>query len=145
MKEYKRYVELESTSISFPYLVVNIGSGVSILKVSAPGKFERVSGSSVGGGTFWGLCRLLVPSARIDDPSLGDSAYEKCLELAKNGDSTTVDMLVRDIFGGDCKLPPACLPCLFHFSFSVFLRSTINLLSYFLPPPSPLMLEKMTT
>ena len=34
----------------FPYLVVNIGSGVSILKVKSPGVFERVSGSSLGGG-----------------------------------------------------------------------------------------------
>jgi hypothetical protein len=44
----------------FPYLLVNIGSGVSILRVDDYGRFERVSGTSVGGGTFWGLCRLLT-------------------------------------------------------------------------------------
>ena len=33
-------------------MVVNIGSGVSILKVKSPGVFERVSGSSLGGGTY---------------------------------------------------------------------------------------------
>lgn len=37
-------------TLEFPYLVVNIGSGVSILKVTGPGTFERVSGSSLGGG-----------------------------------------------------------------------------------------------
>ena len=42
--------EMFCTNELFPYLVVNIGSGVSILKVKSPGVFERVSGSSLGGG-----------------------------------------------------------------------------------------------
>ena len=37
----------------YPYLLVNIGSGVSICKVNSPDSFERVSGTSLGGGTFW--------------------------------------------------------------------------------------------
>ena len=45
----------------FPFLLVNIGSGVSIVKVNGLRSFERVSGSAIGGGTFWGLCRLLCP------------------------------------------------------------------------------------
>lgn len=36
----------------YPYLLVNIGSGVSILKVTSDTSYERVSGSSLGGGTF---------------------------------------------------------------------------------------------
>ncbi len=48
-KEYTRRVVLPN-SPAFPYLVVNIGSGVSILKVTGPGKAERVSGTSLGGG-----------------------------------------------------------------------------------------------
>ncbi|GKA87724.1 pantothenate kinase 1 [Tanacetum coccineum] len=32
----------------FPYLLVNIGSGVSMIKVDGDGKFERVSGTSIG-------------------------------------------------------------------------------------------------
>lgn len=77
----------------FPYLLINIGSGVSIvkvlhwiqipllhnthktiqilrlskgsthvlfLKVEAEDKFERIGGSSIGGGTFWGLGALLT-------------------------------------------------------------------------------------
>ena len=36
----------------FPYLLVNCGSGVSILKVTGPESFERVSGSPLGGGAL---------------------------------------------------------------------------------------------
>ena len=47
---------LDSRSLATlpPYLLVNIGTGVSILKVESDGKFERVSGSGLGGGTYWG-------------------------------------------------------------------------------------------
>ena len=94
-KEYTQRVQMPYNSLSptspFPYLIVNIGSGVSILKISAPGKYERVSGSSVGGGTYWGLCRLLVPSK---------DTYEGVLDLADKGDPSAVDMLVKDIYGG---------------------------------------------
>lgn len=44
----------------FPYLLVNIGSGVSILKVESEEEFERVGGTATGGGTFWGLGSLLT-------------------------------------------------------------------------------------
>lgn len=36
----------------YPYLLVNIGSGVSVLKVTGDKSYERVSGSSLGGGVF---------------------------------------------------------------------------------------------
>jgi pantothenate kinase len=53
-KEFTRRVVLPVSNgqagPAFPYLVVNIGSGVSILKVTGPGKAERVSGTSLGGG-----------------------------------------------------------------------------------------------
>jgi type II pantothenate kinase len=57
----------EDPSFTYPYLVVNIGSGVSILKVTSPTAFERVSGSSIGGGTYWGLCRLLTKCDKYED------------------------------------------------------------------------------
>jgi type II pantothenate kinase len=74
----------------FPYLIVNIGSGVSILKVSSTDKYERVSGSSLGGGTYWGLCRLFTRC----------SSFEEAMDMAETGDSKQIDMLVRDIYGG---------------------------------------------
>lgn len=74
----------------YPYLLVNIGSGVSFVKVDGEGVFERVSGTNLGGGTFWGLCRLLT---RV-------RSFDEMLELSSRGDSRKVDMLVGDIYGG---------------------------------------------
>lgn len=76
VKEYTQKVmipyENVMSSNPFPYLVVNIGSGVSILKVRAPNDFERVSGSAIGGGTYWGLCRLLTKC----------TSYENAIDLS---------------------------------------------------------------
>lgn len=53
--------------------------------------FYSVCVSSLGGGTFLGLCCLLT----------GCSTFEEALEMASQGESTRVDKLVRDIYGGD--------------------------------------------
>ncbi|KAL0276032.1 UNVERIFIED_CONTAM: hypothetical protein PYX00_003707 [Menopon gallinae] len=75
----------------FPYLLVNIGSGVSVLKVVDDGSYERIGGTATGGGTFWGLGSLLTSAKTFDE----------LLELAEGGDHRKVDMLVSDIYGGD--------------------------------------------
>ncbi|KAJ3107969.1 hypothetical protein HDU97_002549 [Phlyctochytrium planicorne] len=75
----------------FPYLLVNIGSGVSILKVTSDETYERISGTSLGGGTLWGLLSMLTSA----------KSYDEMLELSKEGDNKNVDMLVGDIYGGD--------------------------------------------
>uniref|UniRef100_A0A670IFX8 4'-phosphopantetheine phosphatase n=1 Tax=Podarcis muralis TaxID=64176 RepID=A0A670IFX8_PODMU len=74
----------------FPYLLVNIGSGVSIVKVETEDKFEWIGGSSIGGGTFWGLGTLLTQTKKFDE----------LLQLASKGRHTNVDMLVKDVYGG---------------------------------------------
>ena len=74
----------------YPYLLVNIGSGVSLIKVDSAEEYSRVSGTSLGGGTFWGLCKLLT----------GARSFDEMLELSIQGDNTAVDMLVGDIYGG---------------------------------------------
>lgn len=84
---------LDINSHPFPYLLVNIGSGVSIVEVTGHQQFERVSGSSLGGGTFWGLARIL----------LGCETFDDVINLTHSGDNTNVDMLVRDIYGGAYK------------------------------------------
>ena len=76
---------------SYPYIVVNIGSGVSILLVKGERKYKRISGTSIGGGTFLGLCCLLTSC----------STYEEAIDLATRGNSNKVDKLVKDIYGGD--------------------------------------------
>ncbi|KKY19739.1 putative pantothenate kinase [Phaeomoniella chlamydospora] len=73
----------------YPYLLVNIGSGVSMIKVSGPKQFQRVGGTSLGGGTFWGILSLLT----------GARTFDEMLAMAENGDNSGVDMLVGDIYG----------------------------------------------
>lgn len=75
----------------YPYLVVNIGSGVSILAVYSSTSYSRISGSSIGGGTFLGLCCLLTQCETFDE----------AIKLAKAGSSSQIDKLVKDIYGGD--------------------------------------------
>ena len=77
------------SSRTYPYLLVNIGSGVSMIKVSGPREFQRVGGTSLGGGTLWGLLSLLT----------GARNFEEMLGMAECGDNTHVDMLVGDIYG----------------------------------------------
>ncbi|KIX01921.1 pantothenate kinase [Rhinocladiella mackenziei CBS 650.93] len=80
----------EARADIYPYLLVNIGSGVSMVKVSGPREFQRVGGTSLGGGTFWGLLSLLT----------GARTFDEMLRLAEKGDNSGVDMLVGDIYGG---------------------------------------------
>ena len=75
----------------YPYLLVNIGSGVSMIKVSGPKQFQRVGGTHLGGGTFWGILSLLTGARTFDD----------MLAMADRGDNSGVDMLVGDIYGMD--------------------------------------------
>ncbi|KAH8661908.1 fumble-domain-containing protein [Xylariales sp. PMI_506] len=75
----------------YPYMLVNIGSGVSILKVSGPRTYERVGGTSLGGGTLWGILSLLTPA----------ESFDEMLDMAAKGDNAKVDMLVGDIYGTD--------------------------------------------
>ncbi|PAA73985.1 hypothetical protein BOX15_Mlig007890g2, partial [Macrostomum lignano] len=85
---------LTRQSDCYPFLAVNIGSGVSIIAVRGPRDWNRVSGTSLGGGTFLGLCCLLT----------GCETFEDAIALAERGDSNKVDKLVMDIYGGDYEL-----------------------------------------
>ncbi|VFQ87726.1 unnamed protein product [Cuscuta campestris] len=62
-----------------------------MIKVERDNKFERVSGTSVGGGTFWGLGKLLTKC----------KSFDELLELSHKGNNKVVDMLVGDIYGTD--------------------------------------------
>lgn len=75
----------------YPFILVNVGSGVSVLAVYGPNNYKRISGTSLGGGTFLGLCTLLT----------GSTTFEEAIRLATQGDHRKVDKLVKDIYGGD--------------------------------------------
>ncbi|XP_021842935.2 pantothenate kinase 1 isoform X2 [Spinacia oleracea] len=90
MEGRKDFVQINSSDL-FPYLLVNIGSGISMIKVVGDGKFERVSGTSLGGGTLLGLGMLLTKCQSFDD----------LLEMSHKGDNRNIDMLVSDIYGSD--------------------------------------------
>uniref|UniRef100_A0A7S4K3A2 Pantothenate kinase n=1 Tax=Guillardia theta TaxID=55529 RepID=A0A7S4K3A2_GUITH len=82
-----------------PWLVVNVGSGVSMLKLDEQmtvdhgkvGTYKRVGGTPVGGGTFLALGCLLT----------GAKSHLELLELAARGNAKAVDKLVGDIYGED--------------------------------------------
>jgi len=77
----------------FPFIVVNIGSGVSILRVNSAdeGDYVRVGGTACGGGTFLGLARAMTSAVTFED----------ALQLAQGGDASKCDLLVRDIYGDE--------------------------------------------
>lgn len=62
-----------------------------MLRVDSEDSYQRVNGTSVGGGTFWGLCHLLT----------GVSDFDQMLDLSKQGRADKVDLLVGDIYGAD--------------------------------------------
>eukprot|EP01063_Lacrimia_lanifica_P037037 TRINITY_DN7499_c0_g1_i1.p1 TRINITY_DN7499_c0_g1~~TRINITY_DN7499_c0_g1_i1.p1 ORF type:complete len:445 (+),score=140.79 TRINITY_DN7499_c0_g1_i1:123-1457(+) len=74
----------------YPIAVCNIGSGTSVLKIEADGSFQRLGGTSIGGSTFYGLCKLVVGA---------DSTFDDCMRLAREGDAAEVDITVGDIYG----------------------------------------------
>lgn len=80
---------LEEQTEVYPYLLVNIGSGVSMIKVSGPSRYERIGGTSLGGGTLWGILSLLT----------GARTFDEMLAMSEKGDNANVDLLVGDIYG----------------------------------------------
>ena len=91
----RNLVPIPSSNVTFPHLTVNIGTGVSIIRVGSPDPkdIKRMSGTIMGGGTLIGLAISL----------LGVDNYNDILELAKKGDHTKVDLTVSDIYGNNEK------------------------------------------
>ncbi len=89
IQSYMQFVDAKPNI--YPYLLVNIGSGVSMIQVTGPKDFVRIGGSSLGGGTLWGLLSLLTDA----------KSYDEMLDMAAKGDNSQVDMLVSDVYGTD--------------------------------------------
>ncbi|KAG0502239.1 hypothetical protein HPP92_002311 [Vanilla planifolia] len=82
------HIEVNQKNL-YPYLLVNIGSGVSMIKVLGNRNFERVTGTQIGGGTMFGLAKLLT----------GCTRYDEFLQLSQQGDNLVLDLIVKDICG----------------------------------------------
>lgn len=88
-EEFKEIVEQPKYSLNvYPFILVNIGSGVSILQVIGPSKYQRVAGTMIGGGTLLGLARLLI----------GVSDFDSIVQLSQKGSIGNVDLLIKDIY-----------------------------------------------
>jgi len=76
----------------YPFLLVNVKAGVAFHYVESAYRSVRVGGSTIGGGTFMGLSRMLCESAHLPADAV---------KMGVRGDNSKVDMLVGDIYGGD--------------------------------------------
>ena len=88
MLEYveKPLISKEHT-LEFPYLLVCIGSGDSIILVKSSTESQRIGGSIIGGGTLLGLGNLLI----------SENKFENLLKMAETGDNTNVDTMMREV------------------------------------------------
>lgn len=87
-----KLLQADEAESFYPYLLVNMKAGVSFHRVASATESVRVGGSPIGCATFVGLVRLLCGSA--------STPFDAFL-FAQAGDQSTVDMLVKDIYGGD--------------------------------------------
>ncbi|KAJ1723966.1 hypothetical protein LPJ53_001722 [Coemansia erecta] len=80
----------DADTVTYPALLCNVGTGVSMISVDKDGGFERVSGSGLGGATFWGLAKRMTKF----------SSFNECILAAhREGDAGRADTLVGDIYG----------------------------------------------
>eukprot|EP00357_Protocruzia_adherens_P027571 CAMPEP_0114974066 /NCGR_PEP_ID=MMETSP0216-20121206/1315_1 /TAXON_ID=223996 /ORGANISM="Protocruzia adherens, Strain Boccale" /LENGTH=365 /DNA_ID=CAMNT_0002334651 /DNA_START=37 /DNA_END=1134 /DNA_ORIENTATION=+ len=84
-------VMLHKDTNVFPFLLVNIGSGVSVLRAKSPTDFQRVGGTPLGGGTLLGIAKYLIKC----------ETYEELIEISKQGDNKNVDLYFSDFYKGD--------------------------------------------
>ena len=80
---------VDSFSLVYPHVAVNIGSGVSILRVNSFKDVSRLDGTGMGGETLVGLAKLL----------LNEDNFENILKLAENGENKMIDLTSNELYG----------------------------------------------
>ncbi|EAX77362.1 Fumble family protein [Trichomonas vaginalis G3] len=84
-----------------PCIIISMGTGVSYSALSIDNKVKHVGGSPLGGGTLLGLANLLIQVNNFDE----------ILRLANIGKTSTLDLLISDIYGqnyGNTLLSDVC-------------------------------------
>ncbi|MFC2949739.1 type II pantothenate kinase [Virgibacillus sediminis] len=76
------------------FILVSVGTGTSIFRVT-PDSYERLFGTGIGGGTWYGLGIRLT----------GEKSFPELVKLAEQGDRSKNDLLVKDIYAGG-EAPP---------------------------------------
>uniref|UniRef100_A0A2N9EXE0 Pantothenate kinase n=1 Tax=Fagus sylvatica TaxID=28930 RepID=A0A2N9EXE0_FAGSY len=79
-------------SITFDIVdeIASVAAGANfLLQVTGNKIFERVTGTHFGGGTIFGLARLLTNC----------QSYDEFLEMSQHGDNRALDLTVGDIYG----------------------------------------------
>eukprot|EP01054_Gregarina_sp_Poly1_P002934 Gregarina_sp_Poly_1__2933@NODE_181_length_11831_cov_65_262326_g161_i0_p5_GENE_NODE_181_length_11831_cov_65_262326_g161_i0NODE_181_length_11831_cov_65_262326_g161_i0_p5_ORF_typecomplete_len386_score43_67Fumble/PF03630_14/5_4e82Fumble/PF03630_14/0_00054ROK/PF00480_20/80ROK/PF00480_20/1_5_NODE_181_length_11831_cov_65_262326_g161_i022123369 len=84
----KKKVTRELSVNLYPCILVSIGSGVSILKVTDKDDFERISGTCIGGGTVLGLAKLCF----------GAESFDEVVDLSEKG-TDRLDLKVGHLRG----------------------------------------------
>ena len=101
LNKYNSFYEIDNniskpispSEFAFPHITVNIGTGVSFLKVTSLDKYERIGGTLLGGGSFIGLAKKMI---EMDN-------YDEIIELASKGNYENVDLTLKDIMKEDSK------------------------------------------
>ncbi|EUD65924.1 hypothetical protein C922_03648 [Plasmodium inui San Antonio 1] len=62
-----------------PFMIANIGSGISILLSNGPNMYKRIGGTAIGGGTLMGLAQLILQKV----------SFEELIQLASPWEGTT--------------------------------------------------------
>lgn len=75
----------------FPMILANVGTGASFIFIDNNGKFTRIGGTNIAGGTLTGIYSL----SKKQNYTMNLS---NCIE---GGNKNNVDILVRDIYGKD--------------------------------------------
>jgi pantothenate kinase len=124
-REKDELMQAGSIYSDLPILLVNIGSGVSILKIRSETEFCRVSGTPIGGGTCLGLVNTLF----------GNDSYEKLIEKHLKERSSIIDLFVDDLTGRSCVpsgMPDSCLGNIDYFPSddASITRSVLDMVSY---------------
>lgn len=77
-----------SSSLKYPLLLANVGTGASFISIDENKNFKRIGGTNIAGGTLKGMFSILKQT----DLSMMDS-------LIQSGDKCNTDILVKDIYG----------------------------------------------
>ena len=76
--------------INDPFIIINIGSGISILKIVniLNNNYERISGTSFGGATIFSIAKHM----------LNVTEFNEFIKLAQKGSNQNVDLMIKDIY-----------------------------------------------